>query len=80
MFKVNRVSNALDIVNALNFKSSSATEAVTKIEKLYKIVVGEMSQLRIYSWLRSLRTTFQMALINTMAYLDREQEIHNKIY
>ena len=32
LFKVNLVSNALDIVNKL--KSSSATEAVAKIEKL----------------------------------------------
>ena len=40
LFKVNRVSNALDIVNELNFKSPSATEAVAKIEKLSKLVTG----------------------------------------
>ena len=37
LFKVNRVSNALVIVNELNLKSSSATEAVAKIEKLSKL-------------------------------------------
>jgi hypothetical protein len=40
LFKVNRVSNALVIVNELNLKSSSATEAVAKIEKLSKLVSG----------------------------------------
>ena len=40
LFKVNRVSNALDIVNKMCFKSSSTTEAIAKIEKLSKLVLG----------------------------------------
>ena len=40
LFKVNRVSNAFDIVNEMNFRSSSATEAIGKIEKLSKLVIG----------------------------------------
>ena len=36
LFKVNRVSNVLDIVNQLKFDSSSATEAIAKIDKLSK--------------------------------------------
>ena len=40
LFKVNHISNALDIVNELNLKSSSATDAVVKIEKLSKLIVG----------------------------------------
>ena len=32
LFEDNHVSNTYDIVNELNFKSSSATEAVAKIE------------------------------------------------
>ena len=64
LFKVNHVSNALDIVNKLNLKSSSATEAVAKIEKLSKLVIGGNVTIhtRTYSWLRPLRTTFQMGL------------------
>ena len=40
LFKVNRIANALDIVNELNFKSSTATDTVAKIEKLLKLVTG----------------------------------------
>ena len=40
LFKVNHVSNTLDIVNELNLKSNSAIDAVAKIEKLSKLVVG----------------------------------------
>ena len=39
LFKVNRMSNALDIVKEMDFKSSSATEAIAKIEKLSKLVM-----------------------------------------
>ena len=40
LFKVNRVVNALDILGEFNFLSSSATETITKIKKLSKLVVG----------------------------------------
>ena len=33
------MSNALDIVKEMDFKSSSATEAIAKIEKLSKLVM-----------------------------------------
>ena len=44
LFKVNRVANALDILGEFNFSSSSATEAIAKIEKLSKLVVWQMFQ------------------------------------
>ena len=46
LFKVNHVSNTLDILNELNLKSSSATDAVSKIEKLSKLVVGDNVTIR----------------------------------
>ena len=46
LFKVNSVFNALDILNELNLKSSSATEAVANIEKLSKLVVGDNVTIR----------------------------------
>ena len=47
LFKVNHISNALDIVNELNFKSSSATEVVAKIENFSKLVSGANVTIRV---------------------------------
>ena len=40
LYKVNRIRNALDIVNDLDFKATMAQEAIGKIEKLSKLVQG----------------------------------------
>ena len=40
LFKVNRIGNALDIVNYLDCKATTAQEAIGKIEKLSKLVTG----------------------------------------
>ena len=37
---MNRIGNALDIVNYLDFKATTAQEAIGKIEKLSKLVTG----------------------------------------
>ena len=79
LFKVNFVSNALDIVNELNLKSSSATEAVAKIKKLSKLVVGGNVTIRDIFMAQPIKDNIpdggKIALINTLAYLDRESEI-----
>ena len=79
LFKVNRVSNSLDIVNELNLKSSSATETVAKIEKLSKLVVGGNVTIRNIFMAQAIKDNIpdmgKIAMINTLAYLDRESEI-----
>ena len=62
LFKVNRVSNALDIVNKLNLKS--------KIEKLSKLVVGGNVTIRDIFMAQAIKDN-----INTLANLDRQSEI-----
>ena len=44
LFKVNRIGNALDIVNDLDFKANTAQEAIGRIERLSKLVQGGASQ------------------------------------
>ena len=79
LFKVNHVSNALDIINKLNLKSSSATEAVAKIEKLSKLVIGGNVTIKDIFMAQAIKDNIpdgaKIALINTLAYLDRETEI-----
>ena len=81
LFKVNRVSNAPDIVNELNLKSTSATEAVTKIEKLPKLVVGGNVTIKDIFMAQAFKDNIpdgaKIALINTMAYFDPEGARHN---
>ena len=62
LFKVNRVSNALDKVNKLNLKS--------KIEKLSKLVVGGNVTIRDIFMAQAIKDN-----INTLANLDRQSEI-----
>ena len=47
LFKVNRVANALDIVGEFNFFSSTATEAIAKIEKLSKLVASANLSIKV---------------------------------
>ena len=79
LFKVNRVSNTLDIVNELNLKSSSATEAVAKIEKLSKLVVGGNVTIRDIFMAQAIKDNIpergKIALINKLANLNRQSEI-----
>ena len=67
-----------DIVNELNFKSSSATEAVAKIEKLSKLVSGENVTIREIIMAQAIMDNIpdggKIALINTLASLDRQSE------
>ena len=72
LFKVNHVSNAHDIVNELNLKSSSATEAVAKIEKLSKLVIGGNVIIRDIFMAQAIKDNIpdgsKIALMNTLAY------------
>ena len=58
LFKVNRVSKALDLVNELNLKSTSDTESVAKIEKLSKLAVGGNVTIKDIFMVQAIRTTF----------------------
>jgi hypothetical protein len=73
LFKVNHVSNALDIVNKLNLKSNSATEAVAKIEKLSKLVIGGNVIIRDIFMAQAIKDNIpdgsKIALMNTLAFL-----------
>ena len=74
-------SKAPDIVNELNLKSTSATEAVTKIEKLPKLVVGGNVTIKDIFMAQAFKDNIpdgaKIALINTMAYFDPEGARHN---
>ena len=43
---MNRIGNALDIVNDLDFKANTAQEAIGKIERLSKLVQGGQVNIR----------------------------------
>ena len=76
LFKVNRVSNAFDIVNEMNFRSSSATEAIGKIEKLSKLVWGANVTIKDIFMAQAIKDNIpdggRIALINALSILDRQ--------
>ena len=78
LFKVNRIGNGLDIVNELNFKASTAQDAIAKIEKLSKLVTGGHVSIRDIFMAQAIKDNIsdgaKIALVNTMACLDRELE------
>ena len=78
LFKVNRIGNGLDLVNELNFKASTAQDARTKIEKLSKLVTGGHVSIRDIFMAGAIKDNIsdgaKIALVNTMACLDREHE------
>ena len=63
----------------MNLKSSLATEAVAKIEKLSKLVVGGNVTIKDIFMAQAIKDNIpdgaKIALMNTMAYLDREPDI-----
>ena len=78
LFKVNRVSNAFDIVNEMNFRSSSATEAIGKIEKLSKLVLGANVTIKDIFMAQAIKDNIpdggRIALINALSILDRQSD------
>ena len=78
LYKVNRIRNALDIVNDLDFKSATAQEAIGKIKRLSKLVQGGQVNIRDVLMAGAIRDNIsdgsKIALVNTMALLDRERE------
>ena len=78
LFKVNRIGNGLDIVNELNFKASTAQDAIAIIEKLSKLVTGGHVSIRDIFMAGAIKDNIsdgaKIALVNTMACLDRERE------
>ena len=78
LFKVNRIGNGLDIVNDLNFKAATAQEAIAKIEKLSKLVTGGHVSIRNIFMAGAIKDNIpdgsKIALVNTMALLDRDHE------
>ena len=78
LFKVNRIVNGLDIVNELNFKASMAQDDIAKIEKLSKLVTGGNVSIRNIFMAQAIKDNIsdgaKIALVNTMACLDRERE------
>jgi len=78
LYKVNRIGNALDIVNDLDFKADTAQEAIGKIERLSKLVQGGQVNIRDVLMAGAIRDNIpdgsKIAIVNTMALLDRERE------
>ena len=78
LFKVNKIGNGLDIVNELNFKASTGQDAIAKIEKLSKLVTGGQVSIRDIFMAQAIKDNIfagaKIALISTMACLDRERE------
>ena len=75
---MNRIRNALDIVNDLDFKANTAQEAIGKIERLSKLVQGGQVNICDVLMAGAIRDNIsdgsKIALANTMALLDRERE------
>ena len=71
-------SNTLDIVNEMDFKSSSATEAIVKIEKLSKLVMGANVSIKDIFFAQAIKDNIpeggRIAFINAMALLDKEMD------
>ena len=74
LFKVNRIANALDIVNELNFKSSTATDALAKIEKLSQLVTGGNVNIRDIFMAQAIKDNISDEAKIALACLDREWE------
>ena len=78
LYKVNRLGNALDIVNDLDFKANPAQEAIGKIERLSKLVQGGKVNIRDVLMACAIKDNIsdgaRIALVNTMALIDRECE------
>ena len=78
LFKVNRIGNGLDIVNELIFKAATAQDVIAKIEKLLKLVTGGHVSIRNIFMAGAIKDNIsdgaKIALVNTMACLDRERE------
>ena len=72
------MSNAFDIVNEMNFRSSSATEAIGKIEKLSKLVLGANVTIKDIFMAQAIKDNIpdggRIALINTLSILDRQSD------
>ena len=70
------MSNAFDIVNEMNFRSSSATEAIGKIEKLSKLVLGANVTIKDIFMAQAIKDNIpdggRIALINALSILDRQ--------
>jgi len=75
---VNRLGNALDIVNDLDFKANTAQEAIGKIERLTKLVQGGKVNIRDVLMACAVKDNIsdgaKIALVNTMALIVRERE------
>ena len=75
LYKVNKIGN---IVNALDFKATTAQEAIGKIERLSKLVQGGQVSICDILMAGAIRDNIpdgsKIALVNTMALLDRERE------
>ena len=68
----------MDIVNDLDFKANTAQEAIGKIERLTKLVQGEKVNIRDVLIACAVKDNIsdgaKIALVNTMALIDRERE------
>ena len=69
---------ALPIANELNFKASTAQDAIAKIDKLSKLVTGGNVSNRNIFMAQAIKDNIfnraKITLVNTMACLDRERE------
>ena len=68
----------MDILGKFDFLTNSATETFTKIEKLSKIMVGANVSIKDIFFAKAIRENIpeggRMAMINTIALLDKESD------